>query len=202
MSSSSVFLSMLQSLTNAKKVWKMPFSKLCSDGAFIAWRKAISVMNNCVNYYVFRGQSYSTKLIFTTIWMFIKFFAIKLGHCKVVTIFFSYLKLSCSKVRIVKTKFVRIDWSSGVNFINVLCICAAFTRTNPNSVKRYWQLNWIFTLSGSACVEDVRRTLMKLSPGAWCDYISLVSFPKGYRVCRGFRLMKRDDYFWVIFDHF
>ncbi len=43
----------------------------------------------------------------------------------------------------------------GVNFINVLR--TAFTHADPNSVKRYWQLNWNFTLWGSACVKAVHE---------------------------------------------
>ncbi len=58
---------------------------------------------------------------------------------------------------------VEVTGWSGVNFINVLR--AAFMRPHPNSTKRYWRLNWNFTLSGSACVKAVLRMLMKLSPG-------------------------------------
>jgi len=49
-----------------------------------------------------------------------------------------------------------------VNFINVLW--AAFAPVDPKRIKRYWWLDWIFTLLGATCVKAVRRTLMKLSP--------------------------------------
>ncbi len=64
----------------------------------------------------------------------------------------------------------------GVNFIKVLR--AAFVRADPKSVKRYWQLNWIFTLLGSAHVKAALRMLMKLTPGRgrkceiWTIYVS------------------------------
>ncbi len=51
---------------------------------------------------------------------------------------------------------------SSVNFINVLC--ASFVQADPISIKRYWRLNWIFTLSGSARIKAACRTLMKLTP--------------------------------------
>jgi len=52
----------------------------------------------------------------------------------------------------------------GANLINILR--AAFAPVDPKSVKRYWQLDWILTLLGATSVKAVRRTLMKLSPGA------------------------------------
>ncbi len=52
---------------------------------------------------------------------------------------------------------------SGVNFTNVLR--TAFAPVDPKSVKRYWLLDWIFTLLGATGVKAVLRTLMKLSPG-------------------------------------
>jgi len=51
----------------------------------------------------------------------------------------------------------------GVNFINVLR--AAFTLSDPKSVKTYWWLNWTVTLLGSACIKAAHRMLMKLTPG-------------------------------------
>ncbi len=51
---------------------------------------------------------------------------------------------------------------SGVNFINVFD--KAFTCTDPKSVKRYWRLNWNFTLSGSVRGKAASGTLMKLTP--------------------------------------
>jgi len=55
----------------------------------------------------------------------------------------------------------------GVDFINILC--TAFMLVDPKSVKRYWQLDWVLTLSGSASAKAVRRTLMKLTPGCGRD---------------------------------
>ncbi len=56
--------------------------------------------------------------------------------------------------------------AQGVNFINVLR--AAFILIGPESVKKDWKLDYLFTLLGSACVKAVRRTLMKLSPSENC----------------------------------
>jgi len=44
----------------------------------------------------------------------------------------------------------------GVNFINVLR--TAFTLVGPQSVKRYWRLDWVLTLWGTTGVKAVRRT--------------------------------------------
>jgi len=52
---------------------------------------------------------------------------------------------------------------SGVNFINIFC--KAFIRADPKSVKWYWWLDWVLTLSGSACVKAAHRMLMKLTLG-------------------------------------
>jgi len=51
---------------------------------------------------------------------------------------------------------------SGLNLINVLR--TAFTLVDPESIKRYWQLDWVLTLWGAAGVKAVCRTLMKSSP--------------------------------------
>jgi len=42
---------------------------------------------------------------------------------------------------------------------------AAFTFADPKSAKRYWQLDRIFTLLGSALVKAASKKLMKLTPG-------------------------------------
>jgi len=49
------------------------------------------------------------------------------------------------------------NWHSVVNFINIL-------PKDPKSTKRYWQLDWIFMLLGSAPKKGARKTLVKLSP--------------------------------------
>jgi len=54
-----------------------------------------------------------------------------------------------------------VKLTTSVNFINV--ICAAFMPADPKSVKRYWLLNWIFTLLGSEGVKAAHRTLAKLT---------------------------------------
>ncbi len=51
----------------------------------------------------------------------------------------------------------------GVDFINVLH--TAFTLVDPKSIKRYWRLDWVLTLSGSTSSKDVRRMLIKVTPG-------------------------------------
>ncbi len=48
---------------------------------------------------------------------------------------------------------------AGLNFINVLR--SAFTRVDPESIKRYWWLNCVFTLSGSASLKGAGKTLVK-----------------------------------------
>jgi len=49
-------------------------------------------------------------------------------------------------------------------------IRAAFTLADPKSVKRYWWLNWIFTLLGFERVKAAHRMLMKLTPKVcMCD---------------------------------
>jgi len=50
---------------------------------------------------------------------------------------------------------------SGVNFTKVLC--TAFTLADPESIKKILLSHqYLFTLSGSACIKAVHRTLMKL----------------------------------------
>jgi hypothetical protein len=49
------------------------------------------------------------------------------------------------------------------SLINVLR--AAFTLVDPESVKRYWQLDWVLTLWGATGVKALPRTLMKSGPG-------------------------------------
>jgi len=56
-----------------------------------------------------------------------------------------------------------ISFRPGVNFINVLQ--AAFTCTDPHSVKFQLSLQYLFTLLGSARIKAAGRTLMKLTPG-------------------------------------
>ncbi len=52
--------------------------------------------------------------------------------------------------------------SPGVNFINVLR--SAFTLVDPESVKRYWQLDWILTLLGATGVKAVRKYVGEIEP--------------------------------------
>jgi len=51
----------------------------------------------------------------------------------------------------------------GVNFINVLR--AAFTRTDPKSVKKTDDLTVFFALLGTAHMKAALKTLVKLTPG-------------------------------------
>ncbi len=78
--------------------------------------------------------------------------------CSLINQIFNFLFQHCKKVE--KTFFQ----PPGVNFINILC--TAFTLVDTKTVKKI-QLShkYIFTLSGSASVNAVCRTLMKLSPG-------------------------------------
>jgi hypothetical protein len=55
-----------------------------------------------------------------------------------------------------KTGNWKEHFSTGVNYINVLC--TAFEPVDPKSVKD------TYDISGSTSVKAVRRTLMKLSP--------------------------------------
>jgi len=52
----------------------------------------------------------------------------------------------------------------GLNFIDVLR--TAFTLVAPKSVRIQSSCQYLFTLLGATIVKAVRRTLMKLSPGA------------------------------------
>ncbi len=51
---------------------------------------------------------------------------------------------------------------SGVNFINVLR--TAFALVDPKSVKRYWRLDWTFTLLGATGAKAVRRNVDEIEP--------------------------------------
>ncbi len=51
----------------------------------------------------------------------------------------------------------------GLNFINVLG--TASTCADPRSVKKTVEFSIFFTPSGSTCLNDVRKTLVKLTPG-------------------------------------
>ncbi len=53
--------------------------------------------------------------------------------------------------------------ASGVNFIVVLG--AAFGPVDPKSVKRYWWLDWIFTLLGATGVKVSRKYVGEIEPG-------------------------------------
>jgi len=73
-----------------------------------------------------------------------------------------------------------------LNFINVLR--TAFTLADPKSVKRYWGLDWVLTLLGSACVKAVCRMLMKLTPGIFgvCYFAWFLSIPFRFFFCHVF----------------
>ena len=51
----------------------------------------------------------------------------------------------------------------GVNFTNFLQ--AAFTREGPQNAKKTVKSSSCFALSGSVCIKDARRMLIKLTPG-------------------------------------
>jgi len=84
----------------------------------------------------------------------------KLDHRKQIFLFLLLVHIHRKQIEI-----------SGVNFINVLR--AAFTLTDPKSVKIHCQCNWIFTFLGSACIKAVGRTLMKLTPDV-CSFAYLL----------------------------
>jgi len=52
--------------------------------------------------------------------------------------------------------------TTGVTFINNLW--TAFTHTDPKSAKRYWNLDRIFTLLGSARVKAFCKYFVKIDP--------------------------------------
>jgi len=54
--------------------------------------------------------------------------------------------------------------------------CSSFTRVDHKSVKKCWWLNWIFMLSGSACIKAAHIMLMKLTQGVYFINISLKAF--------------------------
>ncbi len=64
--------------------------------------------------------------------------------------------------------------TSGVDFINVLR--TAFTPVAPQSVRT--QSSCLFMLLGATCINPVRRTLRKLTPGADAINISGLLNPK------------------------
>jgi len=55
----------------------------------------------------------------------------------------------------------------GVNFINILC--SAFRSADPKSTKRYWQLDWIFTLLGSLHVKALHKHVGEIDPRCTCN---------------------------------
>ncbi len=52
-------------------------------------------------------------------------------------------------------------------FINVLQ--ASFTCADSKRAKRNWQLDWIYTLLGSSCVNPAHKTLVKSTPGYYTN---------------------------------
>ncbi len=60
---------------------------------------------------------------------------------------------------ITKSQYLAQDFHyfPGVNFINVLL--AAFAPVDPKSVKRYWQLDWIFTILRATGVKAARKNV-------------------------------------------
>jgi len=55
-----------------------------------------------------------------------------------------------------------ISQQTGVNFTNVLC--AAFTLTYPQSAKRHWRLESLFSLLGSVRVKVARKHVDEIDP--------------------------------------
>ncbi len=115
----------------------------------------------------------SSSIYQSLYWLFFHFCFSTRCRTTVKTLFFHHPSISSTLidqrkffVQIFDKKFVRktlMKLTSGVNFINVLC--TAFTLVDPKSVKRYWQLYWVFTLLGSTSAKVVHRTLMKVIPG-------------------------------------
>ncbi len=60
--------------------------------------------------------------------------------------------------------------TSGVNCINILC--TAFALVDHEGVNNTVKLSVFFALLGSMSVKAVRRTLMKFSPGSFCEIAS------------------------------
>jgi len=73
---------------------------------------------------------------------------------------------------------------SGVNFINILP--PAFTSADPESVKIQLSHQYIFRLLWSTRVKAARRTLMKLTPGAFKLKISAAKIDNA-QFCKTFR---------------
>ncbi len=68
--------------------------------------------------------------------------------------------------RLLDVKFVPLTLmklTTGVYFIKILR--AAFMRPDPKSPKRYWRLDWIFTLLGSGHITTARKMSVKLTLG-------------------------------------
>jgi len=61
-------------------------------------------------------------------------------------------------------KIIRSNFLSGLNFINGLR--TTFTRIDPKSVKRYWQLDWVLTLWEATGVKAVLKYVDEIDP--WC----------------------------------
>ncbi len=53
--------------------------------------------------------------------------------------------------------------TAGVNFINT--ILESFMHVDPKIAKRFWQLDWIFTLLGSLCLKATPKHLVKSTLG-------------------------------------
>jgi len=96
-----------------------------------------------------------------------------------------------------------VKLSPGVNFINVLW--AAFAPVDPQSVKRYWQLDWILSLLGATGVKAVRKCVGEIEPRTWREsrkrvtdvHMHSFTFQQSRFYTSGFRL--RLSYFIAIF---
>ncbi len=67
-----------------------------------------------------------------------------------------------SRTRQVKTLRNVQERRLGVNFIKISC--KAFTCPNAKSAKRYWQLDWFFTLLVSALIKAVHKHVGEIDP--------------------------------------
>jgi len=89
----------------------------------------------------------------------------------------------------------------GVNFTNILH--AAFTLIDPESIKIQFSHQYLFTLSGSACIKAVHRTLMKLRSSN-NGYFGITFYILNFGLFK-LRIIQTSDYsnfglfgFWII----
>ncbi len=83
----------------------------------------------------------------------------------------------CKKISTKGKCKIFVKLTPGVDFINILF--KTFTCTYPKSAKRYWPLDWIFTLLGSSCVKAGRKDVGEID-----TWLSFHQWNTGSRVLR------------------